>query len=84
MVSFLFTPGRKLGGFPLSATFHAGFLECSDASASARSSPPIAQSLPVLSEAGLLCAQDTSWALAYMSSELLKLDQGLQSQGITG
>lgn len=90
MVSFFFTPWQEVRRVSFGSCFSCWLPgEQWSFRTSAHSLPPIAQSLPVLSKVGFLCAQDTTCALGYMSSDLLKsvlftLDQGLQSQGITG
>lgn len=89
MVSFLFIPWQEVRRVSFGRCFSCWLpAEQWYFSASVHSSSPIAQVLSVLLEVGLLCTHNTSCALGYMSSQLLKsvlftLDQGLQSQGVT-
>lgn len=89
MVSFLFTPWQEVRRVSFGRCFSCWLpAEQWSFCTSVHSSSPIAQSLSMLLEVGLLCTHNTSCALGYMSNQLLKsvlftLDQGLQSQGIT-
>lgn len=80
-------PGKKFGGFPLADAFHADSLGSSDPSVYLCVAHHPLPRVWLSSQKLDFCV--LSWALGYISSELLEsvfftVEQGLQGQGITG